>query len=336
MSKWIAARVRKRGSLAAASAVLAAVIAVSVVGPAHAQPASSKPLNLIVPYAAGGSTDVLARIVGRKYSSFIGQPVIVVNREGGGGAVGATVLKNAAPDGHTLLIANPAIVVVNPLMTPNLPYDPEKDFVPVQLLYNAVHFLYVPAGSPANSMADLITLARQRPGGLSYASQGVGSTGHFGGAMLQALSGAKFVHVPYKGAAPGMLDVAAGRADLFFSIHATGGSFVKAGTVKILAAATTSRVKAFPDVPTTGEAGFPSVILDFWFGLFAPAGTPQAVVRKLNEDFRNVVMSTEVSARMNGEILVPMSVTPAEMAGMMAADKVRYGKVLRETGARAE
>jgi len=336
MSKWIPARVRKLGSLAAALAVLAAAIAASVAGPAYAQSSASKPLTLIVPYAAGGSTDVLARIVGRKYTSLTGQQVIIVNREGGGGAVGATVLKNAAADGHTLLVANPAIVVVNPLMTPNLPYDPEKDFVPVQLLYNAVHFLYVPASSPANSMADLITLARQRPGGLSYASQGVGATGHFGGAMLQTLTGAKFVHVPYKGAAPGMVDVAAGRVDLFFSIHATGGSFVKAGTVKILAAATTNRVKAFPDVPTTGEAGFPSVILDFWFGLFAPAGTPQAAVNKLNEDFRKVVMSPEVSARMNDEILVPMSASPAEITGMMAADKVRYGKVLKESGARAE
>ena len=313
---------------------LAALLAVWTGHDVSAQTSPAKTLTIIVPYSAGGSTDVLARIVGKKYSEITGQTAVIVNRDGGGGAVGAVALKNAGPDGTTLLVANPAIIAVNPILTPNLPYDPVRDFTPVQLMYNAVHFLYVPAGSAAASMSDLVDLARKKPGGLSYASQGLGSTGQLGGVMLQALSGAPFVHVPYKGAAPGMLDVAAGRVDLFFSIHATGGPHVRNGTVKILAVASANRLKAFPNVPTTAEAGFPSVILDFWFGLFAPAGTPDPVVKRLNEDFRKAVMSPEVSKRMNDEILDPMTASPAEIAALVAADKIRYEKAFRESGVR--
>lgn len=315
---------------------LAAMLTVWAAHDACAQTAPTKALTIIVPYSAGGSTDVLARIVGHKYSEIAGQPVVIVNRDGGGGAVGAVAAKNAAPDGSTLLVANPAILAVNPILTPKLPYDPVRDFTPVQLMYNAVHFLYVPANSPAATISELVELARRKPGGLSYASQGLGSTGQLGGAMLQALSGAPFVHVPYKGAAPGMLDVASGRVDLFFSIHATGGPHVKAGTVKILAVASANRLKAFPNLPTTAEAGFPSVVLDFWFGLFAPAGTPEQVVKRLNDDFRKAVLSSEVTKRMNDEILDPMTATPAEIAALLAADKVRYEKAFKESGVRVD
>ena len=318
--------------------IAAATLAVSLglSAAATAQTSSSKALTVVVPYAAGGSTDVLARIVGRKYSEMFGQSVIIDNRGGGGGAVGAVAVKNAAADGHTLLVANPAIMAVNPILTPNLAYDPTRDFKPVQLIYNIITFLYVPASSPARSMANLVAMARGKPGGLSYASQGVGATGHLGGAMMQALTGAPFVHVPYKGSGPGMVDLAAGRADLFFSIYASAAPFLKAGTVKALAVANANRMKKFPDIPTTAEQGFPSIVLDFWFGLFAPSGTPDSIVAKLNQNFRKIVESPDINQRITDEVLEPMTATPAEIAALIAADKVRYEKAFRELGARAQ
>ncbi len=324
-------RTRARATGAMLRGCFAAMLGLAFVAAAHAQTFPAKPVTIVVPFAAGGSTDVMMRIIGKRYSELVEQPVVIENRGGGAGAVGAVAVKNAAPNGYTLLVGSNAILAIHPVITPDPPYDPIKDFLPIQMLYDAVHFLYVPASSPANSVSELIALARKKPGGLSYASQGSG--GQLGGAMLQGMSGAPFVHVPYKGSGPAMLDLSQGRVDLFFSIHAAAASFIKAGTVKVLAVCAANRLKAFPNVPTIAEAGLGSIVQSTWFALFAPAGTPEAIIKKHNEDFRKALLSPAVTKWMADSFLEQKIGTPAEIAALLASDKAMYEKAFKESGA---
>jgi tripartite-type tricarboxylate transporter receptor subunit TctC len=217
------------------------------------------------------------------------------------------------------------------MLTANVPYA-TKDFAPVQLMYRMPTFLYVPASSPANSISEVVAWARKKPGGLSYASQGLGTSGHLGGSALQALSGAQFVHIPYKGSGQAMVDLAAGRVDMFFSVPASAAQFVKAGTVKVLAVAAATRSNVFPDVPTTVEKGFPELVLDTWFGLFAPAGTPQAIVNKLNEDFRTAVSSPDITKKLTDQNFEPTSAAPAEIITKLSAERIRFEKAFKAAG----
>ncbi len=315
--------------------IASAVCALGFLTPACAQTFPAKTVTIIVPFVTGGSTDVMTRIVAQRYAEIVGQPVIVENRGGGSGTAGAVAVKQAAADGYTLLAANPPILVGNLLLSSNMPYT-TTDFAPVQLMYKTVTFLYVPASSPAASISELVALARKKPGGLSYASQGLGTSGHLGGAALQALTGAQFVHVPYKGSGQGMVDLAAGRVDMFFSVTATAAPFVKAGSVKTLAVAAATRSKALPNLPTTVESGYPELILDTWFGLFAPAGTPASIINKLNEDLRMAVLSPEVTRKLSDQNLDPVNATPAEISKMLVADRIRFERAYKAAGLRKE
>jgi tripartite-type tricarboxylate transporter receptor subunit TctC len=316
--------------------MLAAALLATFAGISAAQTFPSRPITLVVPFPPGGVTDPVARFVGQKVSESVGQPVVVENKPGAGGLIGAETVKKAAADGYTLFMGHSGTHAVNPSLYSKLPYDPVKDFVPITLMISTAHILVVPAASPANSVSELVAMAKSRPAGLVYASQSVGAGGHLLGEMLKTRTGANLHHVPYKGSAPAIQDILAGRVDLFFDAPITSGPHVREGKLKLLAAASTKRLRWFPDTPTMAEAGYPGVELDFWFGLFAPTGTPQAALHKLHEEFVKALRNPEVVKRFTDQGLDVVTNTPEEFAALIAADTARLGKVVRDSGARAD
>jgi tripartite-type tricarboxylate transporter receptor subunit TctC len=225
---------------------------------------------------------------------------------------------------------------VNPHLYASLPYDPIRDFQPITLMMSTSHVLVVPEASPARSVADLEALARSKPEGLTYASQGVGAGGHLLGEMFAARTRAKLQHVPYKGSAPALLDLLAGRVDLFFDAVITSAPHVKAGKLRALATASPRRARVLPEVPTMAEAGYPGIELDFWFALFAPAGTPQEIVRKLHDEFVKALASPDVSSRFTEQGLDIVTSSPEELRALIDADAMRLGRIVREAGVKVE
>jgi tripartite-type tricarboxylate transporter receptor subunit TctC len=317
---------------------LAGGLAVLGAGLASAQAPAfpSRPITLVVPFPPGGSTDRAIRLIGQRLSESVGQPVIVENKAGGNGVIGALAVKQAAPDGHTLFVGHAATHAINVTLYDKLPYDPVKDFRPITTFMSFPSLVVVPADSPAKTMAELVALSRSRPGGLSYSSQGIGTPGHLLGAMLQAQTGGTFVHIPMKGAAAATTEVVAGRVDLLFSSYGTAAPFVRDNRLRMLAIASTQRSPKAPDLPTMAEAGFPGIELDFWFGVFAPAGTPDAVIQRLNRELIQAVRSPEVTNALTAEGVQIITSTPDAFAALIAQDTVRLGKIVRDAGAKAE
>jgi tripartite-type tricarboxylate transporter receptor subunit TctC len=311
-------------------------LATALAGPAVAQTFPSRPITLIVPFPPGGVTDPVARFVGQKVSDSTGQLVVVENKPGAGGLIGAETVKRAPADGYTLFMGHAGTHAVNQSLYSKLPYDPIKDFAPITLMISTSHILVVPANSPARSVEELVALAKSSPKGLVYASQSIGAGGHLLAEMLRTSTGATFHHVPYKGSAPAIQDILAGRVDMFFDAPITSGPHVREGRMKILASASKQRLRWFPDTPTMAEAGYPGVELDFWFGLFAPAGTPQPVLRRLHEEFAKALRNPEVVKRFTDQGLDVVTNTPEQFAALIAADAARLGKVVRDSGARAD
>ena len=321
---------------AKAVGVFAAALLACGSGVAQAQTFPSKAVTIIVPFPPGGVTDPVARIVGQRMSESMRVPVLVDNRPGASGIIAAEYVKKQPADGYTVLFGFTGSHSVNPTLYSKLPYDPVKDFQPITTIISSKHVLVVPAASPARSIQELIALAKSRPGGLNFASQGIGAGGHLLGEMLKAKTGAPLTHVPYKGSAPAVQDMLAGRVDLFFDAVVTSLPYVKDGKFRALAMAAPTRSAQLPDVPTTAEVGFPEIEGDQWFGMFVPAGTPQPVVRKLHEEFVRAVRSPDIHKRFTDQGLDVVTNTPEEFAALIAADAVRFGKVVRDSGARAD
>ena len=320
-----------------ASFILAAVLALnSIAGDAAAELLSSRPITIIIPFTPGASADTMQRIVGKKVTENTGQTLVVESRAGGGGAIGAAVVKTAAPDGHTLFQANAGTHAANAALYATLPYDPIKDFRPITLLWSFPQLLAVPLDSPAKSVAELIALAKSKPGGLSFASQGSGSGGHLLGEMLKARTGADLVHIPYRGAGPAALDLAAGRVDFFFVSYSSVLPFLQAGKVRVLAVTSLRRLPALPDAPTMREVGFAGIELDAWFGLVAPAGTPDPVIDKLNAAFVQAVRDPQVVKQIIDQGAEPAGNTPAEFAAFTASETERFGKIVRAAGVKGD
>lgn len=319
----------------ARKAVLAVGLLTAAAG-AWGQAFPSRAVTIVVPFPPGGSTDVVTRMVAKKMSDSTGQPVVVENKPGAGGVVGAVSVKNALPDGYTLYVGHVGTHAVNVTLYDKLEYDPVKDFAPVSTFMSFPSFLVVPADSPAKTVADLVAFAKTKPAGLSFSSQGHGTAGHLLGEMLRTQTGTKFVHVPMKGAAPAVQEVAANRVDFLFSSYISAGAFVRSGKLRILAVASPTRAKALPDVPTMAQAGFPGIEFEQWFGIFAPAGTPDAVVRKLNEEVGKAVRSPEVSDMLGNQAADVMLDSPDEFAKRIANDTKRLAKVVRQLGAKVE
>ena len=321
-----------------ASVILAAVLVVNSIAAetAAAELLSSRPITIIIPFTPGASADTMQRIVGKKVTENTGQTLVVESRAGGGGAIGAAVVKTAAPDGHTLFQANAGTHAANAALYATLPYDPIKDFRPITLLWSFPQLLAVPLDSPAKSVAELIALAKSKPGGLSFASQGSGSGGHLLGEMLKARTGANLVHIPYRGAGPAALDLAAGRVDFFFVSFSSVLPFLQAGKVRVLAVTSLRRLPALPDAPTMREVGFAGIELDAWFGLVAPAGTPDPVLDKLNAAFVQAVRDPQVVKQIIDQGAEPAGNTPAEFAAFIASETERFGKIVRAAGVKGD
>jgi tripartite-type tricarboxylate transporter receptor subunit TctC len=311
-----------------------ALLVMSALAPAEAQSDyPSHAITLLVPFAAGGSSDVVMRLVSAKVAESIKQTIVIENRPGGGGNVAAMALKNALPDGYTLMMGHTGTHAINATLYPDLKFDPIKDFQPVTALISFNNILVVPEASPAKTAAELVAFAKSKPDGLTYASQGVGAGGHLLGMILAKQTGIKLVHVPYRGVAPAVTDMVAGRVDMMFSSYLTSSPHIKSGKLRMLAIAGAQRHPEIPEVPTMAEAGFPGVEMEQWFGLFAPAGTPDPIVRRLNREFVAALQSDDVKKTLQpqGSIIIPG--TPEDLAARVARDIVALGKVVKDSGA---
>ena len=310
-----------------------AALALLVAGVVHAQqpPYPARPIRLIVPYPPGGPTDFAGRTVGQKLSQFVGQQVVVDNRPGAGTVIGTELVTRAAPDGYTLLFATGGGTFLTPIMLTKVPYDPIKDLTPVAMLVMSPQVLVAHPSVAANSVADLLALAKSKPGVLNFASVGTGTSPHLGGEMLQSLAGIKLVHVPYKGTAPAMTDLIAGQVQLMFTSMPTVLAHVKSGRLKLLGTGGKKRSAVIPDTPTIADT-VPGFELITWYSVFAPARTPQAIVKRLNVVIGKVLADPESRDRLAAQGLEPTTMTPEELGAYSKEELARWAKVIKAAG----
>lgn len=303
---------------------------------AVAQDFPQKPITLIVPVAAGGTTDIAGRLLANQLKDVLGQMVIVENKPGASGGIGNSYVARATPDGYTLVLAYEGFNTGNPALTKSLPWDPVKSFTPIAEVIRGPHLVLVPKDSPLKDLKGLVEFARANPGKLNYASSGVGSIQHLGAELLQLNTKTKMVHVPYGGAAPAMKDLLAGRIDLFITTPPTAMGHLKAGTLRALAITSEKRHPMLPDVPTTAEAGFPEFQLDAWFTVFGPANMPAPVVKKLTEAMKTVITSPQFVKQMNDAGATASYRSPKEVADIVNVDLKKWADVVKAAGIKAE
>ena len=313
-----------------------ACLALIAVGEAYAQAPAwpDRPIRMVVPFAAGGSSDVIARIVGARMTDSFRQPVIIDTRPGAGTSIGNAVVARANADGYTLLLADTAFAASSSVL-PNLPYDPIKDFSPVSLLGTSAQYLYSAIGR-FKSAPQFLAAARAKPGTLSVASGGTGTTTHFMVELLKRATSIDVVHVPYKGSAPALAEAAGGQVDAVFASFASAAALVNAGKLQVLAIAAVRRHPSQPEVPTLTELGAKDLIADHWWGVIAPAGTPLPIISKLNAELVRAVATNEVKERFPTLAVDPRSSTPSEFARLVANDIQRFGRIAREANIKAE
>ena len=297
--------------------------------PALAQSFPSRPVNLVVPFPPGGGTDTGARILAEQLSKRWGQPVVVENKGGAAGQIGADSVAKAKPDGYTLLLGNIGTQAINPSLYAKLPYDADKAFAPVSLVAELPLAMMVNPALPAKTASEFITLAKSKPGQLSYSSSGAGSAPHLAAEIFKDQTGTFVLHVPYRGGGPAIADLLAGHVQLSFMTVLEASGHIKAGKLRALAVTGDKRVTAFPDVPTLAEGVIPGFNAISWIGLLAPAGTPQDVVDKIAADVRAVLADDAVKARFVALGGVPRATTPAEFSKLIADDKARYAQIIR-------
>ena len=308
--------------------MLAALAMVALSGEALAQGYPNRPVRLVVADAAGGAPDQLARLVAQRMSESMGQQVVVDNRAGAGGVLGAEAVANSPADGYTLLMTTTAVYAILPNLRKDLPYDPVRDFVSIGRIATASNVLVVNNALPAQNVAELVRYAKERPGALNYASAGIGTPAHLAGEMLNLLADIKVTHVPYKGAAPGLLDVIAGNAQYIITSPIAAGAHMGAGRVRALASTGTDRNPALPDLPTVADT-LPGYEITQSWGLVAPAGTPPDVVRKLSDELGKAMENAEVKERVLKTGAVPAAAhSPAAFVEFMAKERQRLGDVI--------
>jgi tripartite-type tricarboxylate transporter receptor subunit TctC len=298
---------------------------------AHAQKYPERPIRLIVPFSPGGTSDLVARLVGAKLGDELGQTVIVDNRGGAGSTLGTSIAARATPDGYTLLISHIALAI-NQTLYSKLSYNALTDLAPISRLGIAPSAVVVNNKLPVKNMKDLIALAKKEPGRLNYGSAGVGSSGHLGVALLEHVAGVKFTQVPYKGGGPSVTATIAGEVQLAIPVLATAAAHAKAGRLRMLAVTSAKRSQAVPDVPTVLEAGVPGYIYETWFGLFAPAGTPKTIVTKLNQGTVKVLGMSDVRDQLFSQGVEADSSTPAELAKTLREDTATWAKIIKSAG----
>jgi tripartite-type tricarboxylate transporter receptor subunit TctC len=305
--------------------------------PAQAQDSfPGKQMRIIVPFAPGGATDMLARLVGQKMGETFNQTVIVENRPGAGGNIGAEAGAKAAPDGHTLTLAAAGFMAVNPSVYAKMGYDSVKDFQPISLLVNAPLLFVVNPKVQAQSVKDFINLAKASPGKLTIGNGGTGTAQHLGGEYFTSTADIKVTHVPYKGSAPATTDLLGGVFDAQFDNMVTLIPHVKAGKLRALAVSSARRVPLLPDVPTIAEAALPGFETGTWYGIVAPAGTPPPVVARLNREVNRILALPDVQEKLLAQGLEPAGNTPAEFAAMIRSEIAKYAKIVKAAGIKAE
>jgi len=288
----------------------------------------TRPVRLIVPFAPGGSTDVIARMLGQKLGELWGQPVTIDNRAGAGGNVGADLVAKAAGDGYTLLFASGSITI-NPQLYKNMPFDTRKDLVPITNVASGPMLVVVPENSPAKSVKDLIAMAKAKPGTINFGSAGVGSQVHLAGENFANAAGIDIVHVPYKGEAPAYTDLIGRQTQMMVGNFAAASALLGSGRLRALAVTGKQRSPLLPDVPTVAESGLPGFENTGWFGLFAPAGLPPAVLAKIQRDTLKVIATTDTKARLYVQGMTPVGNTPAEFAKAMDEEGERWSQVVK-------
>ena len=303
---------------------------------AAAQSYPNKPVRLVSPYPPGGANDILARIVGQKLGENLGQQIVIENRGGATGNIGAEYVAKAAPDGYTILMAQASNLTINISLMSKLPFDPVKDFAPVTLVATTPNLLVVHPSLPVRTVKDLVVLAKVKPGSVNYASSGSGSAGHLAGELFKKVAGIDMVHIPYKGAAPALTDVVAGQAQLYFTSPISAQPFVKGGRLRMVAVTSLKRSPSMPDIPTVAEAGYPDFDVVSWWGIVTPAAVPKEIVAKLHIEIVRVLASPEIKAKFADQGADVASNTPEQFAAYIKSEIAKWAKLIRELGVKPE
>jgi tripartite-type tricarboxylate transporter receptor subunit TctC len=312
------------------------LLTASIMAPIVPAPAQdrypSRPVQLVVPVPPGGAADFIARLIGAKLADSLGQPFVVNNRGGAGGTIATASVARADPDGHTLLLNSITTHGIGPHLYPNLPYDPAKDFVPVVLLAKLPLIMTVNAAVPAGSVPDVIELAKREPGRLAFASSGNGGAPHLAGELFKTSTGTDLLHVPYRGSGPAVIDLVAGRVALMFDAVPSLLPFILAGTLRPLATASTMRHWLLPDIPTFAELGYAGMDISLWYGIVAPAGTPQAIVRRLNTELVKILDMSDLRKSFAEQGTEPAGGTPEAYGIFMREESARWRDVVKAAG----
>jgi len=318
-----------------ATLAMAALVLGIFGGGAAADEYPGKPIRIVVPYPPGSVTDLLARLIAQKLIEVWKQPVVVENRGGGGSVIGTEIVAKAPPDGYTLLVVAPDLAI-NQSLRSKLPYDAEKSFAPVTLLVFSPTVLSVNPSLPVSNLRELIAHAKSRPGQLSYASGGNGTGAHLAMELLKHMAGVDIVHVPYKGVAAAVTALLAGEVQATFAQMSTARPQFLAGKLRPLAVSSSARSRAMPDLPTVAEAGLPGFKADVWFGVVAPAGTPGAIVSRLNNEIGQILRATDVQQQLLPQGIEPATGSPADFAAFLSAEIAKWAEVVKRTGARVD
>ncbi len=296
-----------------------------------AQPAAwpTRPVTLVVPFPPGGGTDTGARLMAEQLSRKWGQPVVVDNKGGAAGQVGADAVAKAKPDGYTLMMGNIGTQAINPSLYPRMPYDPDKAFAPVSMVAELPLAMMVNPSVPAKTVQEFIALAKSQPGKLSYSSSGAGGAPHLAAEMFKDATGTFILHVPYRGGGPAIADLLAGHVQASFMTVLEASGHIKSGKLRALAVTSAKRVSALPEVPTLAESGVKDFNSVSWIGLLAPAGTPPELVERISADVRETIAKPEVNAKLVAQGAVPLANTPAEFGKIVADDRARYARIIK-------
>ncbi len=319
-----------------ASGLLAGALLAAGLPAAQAQDGyPARTVRIVVPFAPGGATDVLARAVGERLGKRLGQPFVIENRAGAGTVIASDHVANAAPDGYTLMLAASALATA-PLLNSKVNYDPIRSFAPITLVAAVPHILVVPQQSPIRTVKDLIDYARANPGKLSYASVGPGTSNHLEGELFKSMANVFMVHIPYRGSAPALNDVVSGQVDLMFDAIASAGPFVKSGRLRQIALTTARRASVAPDLPTVAESGLPGYEAMPWLGFVAPAGTPAAIVDRLQREVTAIIAEPDMKERLHQWGFEPVGNTPQQFADFIAEESAKWTRVIKDARIRHE
>ena len=315
---------------------LLGVVAFALSVTAFAQTWPSKPVKWVVPFAPGGTTDILARTIGEKLTIALGQPIIVENRPGAGGALGAEFTAKAPADGYTIMGGTISTHAINASLYKNLPYDPVKDFAPITLIVRVPNMLVVNPDIPAKNVGELIALMKANPGTYSFASSGNGTSQHLSGELFKSMAGVDMQHIPYKGSPPALQDVVGGQVSMTFDNITTAWPLAKGGKLRALAVTTAKRSAVAPDVPTLAESGLAGYEVGSWQGVFAPAGTPPAIVQRLNAEIVKIINMPDVKEKLVGLGAEPVGNTPEEFGALVKSEVAKWADVVKKSGAKVD